>query len=103
MADLVIGERRREPRRSPSAHEAAIEPQVPGARVLEVLDVSRHGLRCRLAHPVRPGRTMGLRVQRGGTRPPLQAAVVRCTVVRVSRHGLQYEAAWSFDRAWLGE
>ena len=100
MATLVINERRREPR-SPQGL-AAGPPQVPGARVLEVLDTSRHGLRCRLAQPVRPGRTMGIRVpSQGGTGLVLvQACVMRCQVCRITRHGVQYEAAWRFDAPW---
>jgi hypothetical protein len=100
MAEHVIGERRREPRRPGAAHAAATEPQVPGARVIDVLDVSAHGLRCRLAHPVRPGRTMPLRLPGAGV---VQAQVVRCEVSRLSRSGVQYDAAWTLDRPWAPE
>ena len=98
MTDHVIGERRREPRRAAAAHAAGGEPHVPGARVIDVLDVSAHGLCCRLAHPVRPGRTMALRLPGTGV---VQATVVRCVVSRLSRNGVQYEAAWMLDRAWI--
>jgi hypothetical protein len=100
MAEHVIGERRREPRRSPTAHVEWAEPQVPGARVIDVLDVSAHGLRCRLAQPVRPGRSMALRLPGAGV---VQALVVRCEVSRLTRSGVQYDAAWTMDRAWAPE
>lgn len=103
MTTLVINERRGEPR---LAHgPAGCLPQVPGARVLEVLDRSRHGLRCRLAQPVRPGRTMSLRLPAtGGDGLVLvQGWVMRCEVCRITRHGVQYEAAWRFEAAWAHE
>ncbi len=103
MVDLVINERRREPRALPGAVEPPRGPQVPGARVLEVVDVSAHGLRCRLGHPVRPGRSMPLRLPEGGGMVVVAAWVVRCSVCRVSRHGVQYEAAWSLEREWRRE
>ena len=97
MADLVIGERRREARRAVTAHRTWGDPQVPGARVIDVIDVSTHGLRCRLAQPVRPGRSMPLRLPGTGV---VQALVVRCEVSRLARAGVQYDAAWLTDRAW---
>ncbi|BCS33311.1 hypothetical protein TBR22_A25380 [Luteitalea sp. TBR-22] len=102
MSTLVINERRREPRTAPG--EAGESPQVPGARVLEVLDRSAHGLRCRLAQPVRPGRTMAIRVPAGQSGFVLrQGWVARCEVCRITRHGVQYEAAWRFDTPWRDE
>ncbi len=101
MSTLVINERRREPRVADAGPGEA--PQVPGARVLEVVDRSRHGLRCRLSQPVRPGRTMGLRLPGGAGLVLAQAWVVRCEVCRITRHGVQYEAAWRFDSPWQHE
>ena len=43
MADLVINERRREARRPVLAQSDGPEPQVPGARVVEIIDTSPHG------------------------------------------------------------
>lgn len=102
MIDLVINERRRESRRAPTGR-AATEPQVPGARVLEVIDVSRHGLRCRLTQPVRPGRLVPLRLPEGHGLVAVNAVVARCEVCRLTRQGVQYEAAWALTRAWRGE
>lgn len=103
MVDLVINERRREGRRAMPAQTRGPEPQVPGARVLEIIDTSPHGLRCRLSHAVRPGRVMPLRLP-SSSGPVVQAAfVVRCVVCRVSRHGVQYEAAWAIDARWSYE
>ena len=101
--DLVINERRKETRRTPSAHHAAAVPQVLGARVIEVVDTSAHGLRCRLARPVRPGRPMPLRLAVGSETLVFAAFVVRCHVYRLTRHGVQYEAAWSIDGHWRHE
>ncbi len=101
MAEIVINERRREPRLAPSSIRANRDPQVPGARVLEVLDSSAHGLRCRLAQPVRPGRSMPLRLP--GIPAVVTAFVVRCEVCRLTRQGVQYEAAWALDREWRHE
>jgi hypothetical protein len=97
MADFVINERRRETRVA-----APTDPvvQVPGARVLETVDKSRHGLRCRLAGPVRPGRTMSLRVAAGASTAVVTALVVRCEVCRLTRAGVQYEAAWTVQVPW---
>jgi hypothetical protein len=103
MADLVINERRREGRRPVPAGSHAPEPQVPGARVLEILDTSPHGLRCRLSHAVRPGRSMPLRLPSSSGQVVQSALVVRCVVCRVSRHGVQYEAAWAIDGRWSHE
>ena len=75
-------------------------PQVPGARILEVVDTSRHGLRCRILQPVRPGRTMSLRLPLRGVVRVVVARVLRCEVCRLSRHGVQYEAAWAVDEPW---
>ncbi len=101
MADFILNERRREAR-VPGSHLVAAEPpQVPGARVLEVIDVSAHGLRCRLTAPVRPGRPMTLRLatEHHGSATST-AHVVRCVVCRLTRQGPQYEAAWSLERVW---
>ncbi len=99
MTVLVIGERRREPRR---AAPLAFEPQVPGIHVLDVLDVSEHGLRCRVTGGVRPGRPMSLRLRiRTGSRL-VSAHVVRCHVCRVTRQSVAYEAVWIVDRPWPG-
>lgn len=96
MTDFVINERRRESRVQAPADSLV---QVPGARVLEIVDRSAHGLRCRLSSPVRPGRTMSLRMQgAGGT--AVTALVVRCEVCRLSRSGVQYEAAWAVQAPW---
>ena len=103
MQAHVIGERRREPRRVPDHRSPGAGVQVPGVRVLEVLDVSAHGLRCRLAQPVRPGRPSMLRVTTSGGPAPCVAFVVRCEVVRLSRHAIQYEAGWMFERGWPEE
>ena len=103
MVDLVINERRREPRSAMPSQGRERDPQVPGARVLEVIDTSPHGLRCRLSHPVRPGRVMPLRLP-SSSGPVVQPAfVVRCVVCRLSRHGVQFEAAWTIDGRWSHE
>ena len=59
--------------------------------------MSPRGLRCRLAHPVRPGRTMPLRLPSPHGLTVRPAFVVRCEVSRLTKHGVQYEAAWSMD------
>lgn len=100
MVDIVINERRREPRLAPTSLRTDREPQVPGARVLEVLDSSPHGLRCRLGQPVRPGRTMPLRLPGAPGSGVVTARVVRCEVCRLTRQGVQYEAAWALEREW---
>ena len=76
---------------------------MPGARVLEVIDTSPHGLRCRLSQPVRPGRSMPLRLPSPSGLVVQSAFVVRCEVCRLSRHGVQYEAAWAIDGRWSHE
>ena len=103
MADLVINERRREVRRGTSAQSQGPEPQVPGVRVLEVIDTSPHGLRCRVSQAVRPGRAMPLRLPSGGGLVVQSALVVRCVVCRLSRQGVQYEAAWAIEGRWSHE
>jgi hypothetical protein len=100
MATHIIGERRREPRTTAAESPRFGQPHVPGVRVLEVIDVSRHGLRCRIARPVRPGRAMPLKLAGQGDRDTQQAWVVRCEVCRLSRLGVQYEAAWSLEQPW---
>lgn len=100
MATHIIGERRREPRTGGAETSAPRLPHVPGVRVLEVIDASRHGLRCRIARPVRPGRAMPLKLAGQDARDTQQAWVVRCEVCRVSRHGVQYEAAWALELPW---
>lgn len=103
MADFVINDRRREPRVAAPDHLQGQPPQVPGARVLEVLDLSAHGLRCRLAGPVRPGRPMTLRLPAMSGTAVITALVVRCEVCRLTRQGPQYDAAWSVERPWARE
>ncbi len=100
MADHVIGERRREPRQPPSVLDATLLPLVPGTRVLDIVDTSAHGLRCRLAGPVRPGRPMTLRVPVRGALVTVSFRVTRCEVSRITRHGVQYDAAWVAERPW---
>ncbi len=97
MRAHVIGERRAEERSVAASTPGLQEPQVPGARVIDLLDTSPHGLSCRLAHPVRPGRTMKLRLPGAGV---VQALVVRCEVARLTRSGVQYDAAWRTERTW---
>ena len=72
----MINERRREPRLAQATLRSGQPPQVPGARVIEVLDSSPRGLRCRLANPVRPGRAMSLRVADAGGAFALVTATV---------------------------
>jgi hypothetical protein len=103
MADVVINDRRRESRRAATAQHRGPEPQVPGARVLEVIDTSPHGLRCRLSQAVRPGRSMPLRLPSSGALVVQSAFVVRCVVCRLNKHGPQYEAAWAIDVRWSYE
>ena len=103
MADLVINERRREARRPVLAQSDGPEPQVPGARVVEIIDTSPHGLRCRLSQAVRPGRLMPLRLPSSGTLVVSSGFVVRCEVCRLGRHSVQYEAAWVIDGRWNHE
>lgn len=104
MVDLVINERRRETRVAATALSGEdMVPQVPGARVLEVLDRSAHGLRCRLGSPVRPGRPMALRITRRGSSDVFTVLVLRCEVSRLTRQGVQYEAAWLSERSWRDE
>ena len=103
MVDLVINERRREERRPVLAQSQGPEPQVPGARVLEIIDTSPHGLRCRLAQAVRPGRIMPLRLPSPGGLVVQSGFVVRCVVCRLGRQGVQYEAAWAIDGRWSHE
>ena len=103
MVDLVINERRREQRRGATRQGRGLEPQVPGARVLEVIDTSPHGLRCRLSQAVRPGRSMPLRLPSAGALVVQSAFVVRCVVCRLHRQGVQYEAAWAIEGRWSHE
>ena len=103
MVDLVINERRREDRRFTPAGSQGPEPQIPGARVLEVIDTSPHGLRCRLSQPVRPGRPMPLRLPSPSGLVVQTALVVRCAVCRLSKQGVQYEAAWAIEGRWSHE
>ena len=104
MVALVINERRREGRRFAPAGRQGQEPQIPGgARVLEVIDTSPHGLRCRLSQSVRPGRSMPLRLPSPSGPIVQPALVVRCAVCRLSKQGVQYEAAWAIDGRWSHE
>jgi len=97
MPDFVINERRREARILAPPDSLV---QVPGARVLEIVDRSLHGLRCRLSSPVRPGRTMSLGMPGAGGTAVVTALVVRCEVCRLTRAGVQYEAAWAVQAPW---
>jgi hypothetical protein len=100
MVDLVINDRRREARRTVPAQGHGLEPQVPGSPVLQVVDASPHGLRCLLSKAVRPGRCMPLRLPSRGRLVVQSAFVVRCVVSRLSRHGVQFDAAWTIDGRW---
>lgn len=93
-------ERRAEIRRRPDVAAPAID--VPGALVLEVVDISEHGLCCRLATPVAPGRTGTVRVSgtRGAAR--LVAHVVRCEVAALTAERVEYHAAWRLAPGWFG-
>jgi hypothetical protein len=95
-----LTERRAESRRRPDVAAPTID--VPGAVVLEVLDVSEHGLCCRLGAPVAPGRTGAVRVS--GTRGAVRhvAQVVRCEVASLTAQRVEYRAAWRLASGWSG-
>lgn len=100
MTASGASDQRAEPRRRPEAgHGTAVD--VPGAVVLEVVDVSEHGLCCRLLGPVAPGRTGTVRVTgtRGASR--LVAQVVRCEVAHLTADRVEYHAAWHLTSGWL--
>lgn len=66
----------------------------------EVVDVSPHGLSCRVDTPLAPGRIVMLRVSRAEETTRVAAHVVRCEVSRVTAEGLEYRVAWRFDAGW---
>ena len=95
MADFVIGERRHEPRADGDAVPRGYSIAAPGLRVVDVVDVSRSGVRLRTASILRPGRSLTVR-QRIDTHRAEQsrvAMVLRCTVHRLGRSGVTFEAA----------
>jgi hypothetical protein len=94
MADYVLGERRRE-RRTPAVDLAGgFSLSVPGMRGLEVVDASASSVRVRTTSPLRPGRTLPMRVRPDAQRleKPVVATVLRCSVYRLGRSGVTYEA-----------
>lgn len=95
MADFVIGERRHEPRADGEAVPRGYSIAAPGLRVVDVVDVSASGVRLRTASILRPGRCLTVR-QRSDAQRAEQfrvATVVRCSVHRLGRSGVTFEAA----------
>lgn len=95
-----VVERRAEPRRRPDVRAPTID--VPGAVMLEVVDVSEHGLCCRLATPVAPGRSGTVRVTGPHGAARLAAQVVRCEVAALTSGRVEYHAAWRLAPGWFG-
>jgi len=93
-------ERRAEGRRVPGAMETP-RLEVPGVVVLQVVDVSDHGLCCRVATPLAPGRAGTVRVGSARAAVRRSAQVVRCEVCRLSADSVEYYAAWRLERGWL--
>lgn len=99
MSHAVAPDRRSEPRRQPDhGREATVD--VPGSVVLAVVDVSEHGLACRLATPVPPGRTGTVRVSGAAGPSRLVAQVVRCEVAHLTADRVEYHAAWRLASGW---
>ena len=94
-------DRRSETRRRP-AEGGTPAIDVPGTIVLEVVDVSEHGLCCRLSTPVAPGRSGAVRVTRPHGAARLVAQVVRCEVAALTAERVEYTAAWRLASGWLG-
>lgn len=92
-------ERRCEARRRPGPRREW-EVEVPGALVLEVIDVSDHGLCCRIGTPVAPGRAGPLRVTQAAGPTRLTAHVVRCEVTRLTPDGVEFQVAWRLEHGW---
>jgi hypothetical protein len=94
VADYVLGERRGEPRTNGADLPTGYALSAPGLRGIEIVDVSPSGVRVRSTTPLRPGRTLTLRHQSVG-RPERQvtATVLRCSVFRLGRASVTYEAA----------
>ena len=97
MADFVIGERRHEPRAEGEAVPRGYSIVAPGLRVIDVVDVSASGVRLRTASALRPGRSMTVRERSDAqrTEQPRSALVLRCSVHRLGRSGVTFEAALS--------
>ncbi len=102
MADFVIGERRHEPRAEGDAIPRGYSIAAPGLRVIDIVDVSSSGVRLRTASALRPGRSMTVRQRCDAQRAdhPRAAMVLRCSVHRLGRSGVTFEAAL---RLWPGE
>ena len=95
MADFVIGERRREPRTDGEAVPHGYSIAAPGLRVTDVIDVSASGVRLRTTTALRPGRSMAVRHRTDAHRAEQSrvAMVLRCSVHRLGRAGVTFEAA----------
>lgn len=92
-------DRRREPRTT-TRTDVSKAIDVPGVTVLAVVDVSDHGLCCRLRQPVRPGRPATLRVGAGHAATRIPVVVVRCSVATVTSDQVEYVAAWRCEAGW---
>lgn len=95
MADFVIGERRHEPRADGDGVPRGYSIAAPGLRVVDVVDVSASGVRLRTASILRPGRSLTIRRRCDAHREDEArvAMVVRCSVFRLGRSGVTFEAA----------
>lgn len=98
MTDYVLGERRREPRTVGVDLADGYSLTAPGLRGVEIVDASPSSVRLRSAAPLRPGRTMAMRHRPEAHRLEKQvvATVLRCSVFRLGRSGVIYEAVLQF-------
>lgn len=98
MADYVLGERRRERRTVAADLADGYGLAAPGLRGIEIVDASPSSVRLRSAAPLRPGRTMAVRHRSDARRLEKQvvATVLRCSVFRLGRTGVTYEAVLHF-------
>lgn len=101
MTDYVLGERRRELRTVGADLADGYSLTAPGLRGIEIVDASPSSVRLRSAAPLRPGRTMAMRHRPEAHRLEKQvvATVLRCSVFRLGRSGVTYEAVVQFAAA----
>ena len=95
MPEFVIGERRAETRTHGPSLPGGYSLAAPGMRTVEIVDASISGVRLRTESALRPGHSITVRHRPDATRSELAmiAVVLRCSVYRLGRSGITFEAA----------
>lgn len=78
--------------------------QLGQEQVVELIDLSSHGVCVQTARRIVPGATVDLKLEHHGESFSLRARVVRCTVAAVTRERVTYRAGMQFAASvaqWL--